>query len=158
MSKKSLFVILGLVIVITSALMYVFIQSSNKTETPKDAKQSTSDQQNPPGQTTPTELTGKYVSYSTEAFAEAQGTILLFFHASWCPQCREIERTINEGGLPNNVTVLKVDYDSNQALRQKYGVTLQTTFVKVDKEGNKLASYVAYEEPTFDSVKRELLQ
>lgn len=158
MNKKALVVVIGLIIVIAGALAYVFVQSSNKTETVKDTKQSTSDQQDTPSQTPSLQETGMYIPYSAEALAEAQGTILLFFHASWCPQCREIERTINEGGVPHNVTVLKVDYDSNQALRQKYGVTLQTTFVKVDKEGNKLASYVAYEEPTFDAVKRELLQ
>jgi thiol-disulfide isomerase/thioredoxin len=159
MNKKSLFVILGLIVIIAGALTYVFVQSSSKTKTTEDTtQQSASDQPITPSQTTPTEVTGKYVPYSAATLAEAQGTILLFFHASWCPQCREIERTINEDGVPNDVTVLKVDYDSNQALRQKYGVTLQTTFVKVDKEGNKLASYVAYEEPTFDAVKRELLQ
>ena len=55
------------------------------------------------------------------------------------------------------MTVLKVDYDSNQALRQKYGVTLQTTFVEVDKDGNEIEKYVAYNEPTFDSVKANLI-
>ncbi len=69
-----------------------------------------------------------------------------------------MEASIQQRGIPSGVTVFKVDYDSNQSLRQQYGVTLQTTFVKVDDEGNKVASYVAYEEPRFSSVERELLR
>lgn len=105
---------------------------------------------------TPTEPS-VYGDYSEEAVADADGVVLLFFHAPWCPQCRSIDASINKGGVPEGVTVLKVDYDSNQALRQRYGVTLQTTFVKVDNTGKKLESYVAYQEPTFDSVKKALL-
>jgi hypothetical protein len=30
------------------------------------------------------------------------------------------------------VTVLKIDYDSNTQLKQKYGVTYQHTFVQID--------------------------
>jgi thiol-disulfide isomerase/thioredoxin len=102
-------------------------------------------------------MPGEYSDYAAEKVGTANGTVLLFFHASWCPQCREIEASIERDGLPNNVTVLKVDYDSNQILRQRYGVTLQTTFVKVDASGSKIASYVAYEEPRFSAVARELL-
>ena len=101
---------------------------------------------------------GVYADYSEQAILATSGTKILFFHAPWCPQCREMEASINENGVPTGVTVFKVDYDSNQALRKKYGVTLQTTFVKVDDDGNKIASYVAYKEPQFSSVERELLK
>lgn len=100
---------------------------------------------------------GSYVDYSADAFASATGTRLLFFHASWCPQCRSVDASIEQDGLPDGVTVFKVDYDTNQSLRQKYGVTIQTTFIKVDAAGNRVGSYVAYDEPTFSSVQRELL-
>ena len=82
----------------------------------------------------------------------------MFVHAPWCPQCRSLEESIKTTVLPDNVTIFKVDYDSNQALRQQYGVTLQTTFVKVNDEGEKTDSYVAYDEPVFASVERELLR
>jgi hypothetical protein len=36
-------------------------------------------------------------------------------------------------------------------------VTIQTTIVEVDEDGNELDSYVAYEDPTFDSVSAALL-
>ncbi len=100
---------------------------------------------------------GVYKEYQEGLVASTDGVTLLFFHAPWCPQCRMIESDIKEQGVPDGVTILKVDYDSNQALRQKYGVTLQTTFVEIDKDGATVEKYVAYNEPTFDSVKANLL-
>ncbi|MES2876413.1 MAG: thioredoxin family protein [Patescibacteria group bacterium] len=103
------------------------------------------------------EQPGVFKDYQEGLVASTDGVTLLFFHAPWCPQCRMIEADINDQGVPNGVTILKVDYDSNQALRQKYGVTLQTTFVEVDKDGNQIEKFVAYNEPTFDNVKANLL-
>lgn len=101
---------------------------------------------------------GTFVDYQEGLVASTDGVKLLFFHAPWCPQCRMIEADIEKQGVPNGVTILKVDYDSNQALRQQYEVTLQTTFVEIDDDGNKIESFVAYNEPTFDSVKTNLLE
>lgn len=101
---------------------------------------------------------GSYVDYSADKLANSLGTKVLFFHAPWCPQCRALEADIKKVGVPDGVTILKVDYDTNVELRQKYGVTLQTTLVKVDSDGNLLGKYVAYNEPTLESVKENLLQ
>lgn len=95
---------------------------------------------------------GVYVEYSDSAIAAAEGRVLLFFHAPWCPQCRSIESDIDAQGVPDGVTIIKVDYDSNQSLRQQYGVTLQTTFVEVTSSGEALQSHVAYDEPHLDAV------
>jgi thiol-disulfide isomerase/thioredoxin len=94
---------------------------------------------------------GAYVDYSEEALAAAEGTRVLFFHAPWCPQCRALEEDILAAELPDGVTILKVDYDSNQALRQQYGVTLQTTLVALDADGEASATFVAYDDPTLSS-------
>ena len=91
---------------------------------------------------------GAYVDYSEEALAAASGTRVLFFHAPWCPQCRALESDILAAGVPAGVTVVKVDYDSHQDLRQRYGVRIQTTVVALDGEGNGTATFVAYDEPT----------
>ena len=101
---------------------------------------------------------GQYVEYSPELVAETPGDKLLFFHADWCSQCVSLEGDIEASGVPDGVTIFKVDYDSNQDLRQKYGVTIQTTMVKVDDNGDEIDSYVAYEDPTFDNVSAALLQ
>jgi thiol-disulfide isomerase/thioredoxin len=106
---------------------------------------------------TSTENTGVFKDYSQETLASAEGDVYLFFHAPWCPQCRAIETDIEKQGVPKGVTILKVDYDTNQDLRKKYGVTLQTTFVKLDSNGNKISNYVAYNEPTFSAVKRDFI-
>ena len=101
---------------------------------------------------------GQYVDYSPELVAETPGDKLLFFHADWCSQCVSLEGDIEASGVPNGVTIFKVDYDSNQDLRQEYGVTIQTTLVKVDDNGEEIDSYVAYEDPTFDNVSAALLE
>ena len=99
-----------------------------------------------------------YVDYaSEEQVSSTSGDKLLFFHAPWCSQCQAMEKDILTNGLPRGVTVFKVDYDSYQDLRQKYGVTLQTTFVKVDDQGEKIASYNPFESPEFSNVQAELL-
>lgn len=107
--------------------------------------------------TATTDTPGSYTAYSKSRFDATQGRRILFFHASWCPQCRMIEADIKASTVPNGVTIFKVDYDSNQELRQEYDVTLQTTFVEVDHTGKFLVKYVAYNEPTFDSLKENLL-
>ncbi len=99
---------------------------------------------------------GSYIDYSDGIVAKTVGQKVLFFHAPWCPQCRSIEKDINQQGVPDGVVVIKVDYDSRQDLRQKYDVTLQTTFVKIDDQGNSIQKYTAYNEPTFTSVKSNL--
>jgi thiol-disulfide isomerase/thioredoxin len=95
---------------------------------------------------------GAYVDFSDAALADAEGTRVLFFHAPWCPQCRALEADIAATGVPSGVTVLKVDYDSRQDLRQRYGVTIQTTVVALDDAGDGVATFVAYDDPTLDSA------
>jgi thiol-disulfide isomerase/thioredoxin len=101
---------------------------------------------------------GQFVDYSPELVDSTPGEKLLFFHAPWCSQCVALEEDIEANGVPDGVTIFKVDYDSNQDLRQEYGVTIQTTIVKVDDNGEKVETYVAYDEPTLDSVSAALLQ
>lgn len=105
----------------------------------------------------PAASAGAYVDYSQAAFEATSGTRLVFFHAPWCPQCRALEADIKQDGVPSGVTIFKVDYDTNQALRKKYGVTIQTTVVLVDSNGNLAKRYVAYQSPTLDAVKADLL-
>ncbi len=101
---------------------------------------------------------GQYIDYSSDIIAQTPGTKILFFHAPWCPQCRMLDSDINKTELPDNVTIIKVDYDSNQDLRQEYGVTLQTTLVMVDDTGKLVKKYVAYNEPSYQvAIKENLL-
>lgn len=89
-----------------------------------------------------TQKTGVYTQYSKELVAKAENQpTVLFFHANWCPTCKAMEKDLNEKAdqlKTSGVQVLKIDYDTANDLKKQYGVTGQSTFVKVDKDGNKI--------------------
>ncbi len=90
--------------------------------------------------------TGAYKDYSPETVAAEQkagNKVVLFFHAVWCPYCKAADAAFkaNLDKIPAGVTVLKTDYDSNTALKQKYGVTYQHTFVQIDNAGNQVTKW-----------------
>jgi thiol-disulfide isomerase/thioredoxin len=95
---------------------------------------------------------GAYLDYYDGAIAETAGTTVLFFHASWCPKCRALEEDILASKIPDDFTVFKVDFDSATDLRQRFGVTLQTTIVYVDDNGDALAKGVLYDETTLAAL------
>lgn len=84
--------------------------------------------------------------YSQEAVTQAatEGKALLFFYAPWCPFCRAAEADILSkfDQIPSDVTIFKVDYDSEKELKSQYGVTTQHTFVQVDADGNQVTKWV----------------
>ncbi|MCA9324513.1 thioredoxin family protein [Candidatus Saccharibacteria bacterium] len=91
---------------------------------------------------------GRYVTladYNANPDKYADSKKVYFFHASWCPTCQGIDREITNdpSRIPAGVTIIKTDFDTQTALRQKYGVTYQYTFVQVDDKGNKVAKWTA---------------
>jgi thiol-disulfide isomerase/thioredoxin len=89
---------------------------------------------------------GSYEAYSPEKIARAgTGDVVLFFRASWCPTCKAVDADIrnNLSAIPGGVTILDVNYDTETALKQKYGVTYQHTFVQVDASGKQIAKWSA---------------
>jgi thiol-disulfide isomerase/thioredoxin len=87
---------------------------------------------------------GTYITLAEYAGNEAMyGDVVLFFHADWCPTCQGTEKdlTENAAAIPAGLTIVKVDYDTETDLRQKYGVTTQHTFVHVDETGTELAKW-----------------
>ncbi len=85
---------------------------------------------------------GSYQDYSADKLAlAAEGKVILYFHADWCPICRPLDAEFKSKGLPAGVHVLKVDYDNATELKRKYGVTYQHTFVQVDASGKELAQW-----------------
>lgn len=86
----------------------------------------------------------RYVAYSKEAFdAASEKKRVLYFHASWCPVCRPLDKEFSEnsGKIPEDVILFKTEYDKEEALKIKYGVTYQHTFVQVDGQGNEAISW-----------------
>ncbi len=97
-------------------------------------------------------IAGVYVDYSDGAIEETAGAKVLFFHAPWCPKCRALDEQLLAEGAPDGLTVFKVDFDSRTDLRQRYGVTLQTTVVYVDDAGDPLSVTVLYDDPSIESL------
>lgn len=95
---------------------------------------------------------GAYVDYRDGIIDETPGAKAIFFHAPWCPQCRALEESILSGEIPDGLTIIKADFDSETALRQQYGVTLQTTIVYVGDDGESLGSTVLYDDTSLDAL------
>jgi thioredoxin 1 len=98
------------------------------------------------------------INFTTETDAQelAQGgrDVVYFFSASWCPDCQRINRSLDDAEqlskLKPGTTIVRVDYDTYTSLKQKYAVTYQTTFVRIDGTGKQikkatLSSYSALE-------------
>lgn len=154
---------LTIVLVIMTAIIgagaYVVFGDADKTSMEEMRIEDSSKKEEISPTTAPSSVnnTGSYIDYSDGVIESTSGTKLLFFHAPWCPQCRALDADIRENGVPEGVTIIKVDYDTNQSLRQKYGVTIQTTVVKVDDVGSLVEKFVAYDEPSLSAVRENLL-
>ena len=99
-----------------------------------------------------TASSGGYLDYYDGAIAETPGLKVLFFHASWCPKCRALDADIKANAIPDGMTIFKVDFDTATSLRQQYGVTLQTTIVYVDDEGEVLTKGILFEDTTLAAL------
>jgi len=80
-----------------------------------------------------------YLDFETSVIGNGE-TSLLFFHAPWCPNCRQAEKDLVSIYLGKDATIstYKVDYDSSTELKSRYGVTYQHTFVLIDGQGNAI--------------------
>lgn len=94
------------------------------------------------------ERAGSYKNFSEATLASEQASgnkVVLFFYASWCPFCQAADAAFQSktADIPTGITILKTDYDSQKALKTKYGVTTQHTFVQIDNNGNQIAKWVS---------------
>lgn len=156
--NKATAIIIGIVVLVAGGVGYLLL---NGDDSNIDAPQSPSNSSSQSSQTSSSgsapSSDSSYQQYSESALASTDGTKILFFHANWCPQCKKLEADIKQTAIPAGVTVFEVDYDNSQALKQKYGVTLQTTLVRVDDNGELVSKYVAYNDPSWDAVANNLL-
>ncbi|TAK04798.1 thioredoxin [Patescibacteria group bacterium] len=83
---------------------------------------------------------GAYQDFSRAAYdrALADGkTVILDFHADWCPTCRANEPVIRrtfELNTDANLVGFKVNYDTEVALKRTFHVTSQSTIIKTSVE------------------------
>ncbi len=156
MKQHAQLLIIGLVVIIISAaIAYALTTGDAAAPPPHTSTNNPAHTTETPAPSTPktTPVKGAYIAYSDQAFADhATARRILFFHADWCPQCRALDASLRSGGVPDGTIIYKLNYDTNQSLRSRYTVTLQTTFVEVDTTGAKVKSYVAYDTPTRNAV------
>jgi len=87
---------------------------------------------------------GMFTEYSEAKLADSDGDVVLFFGANWCPTCVSLEKDINANSdkIPADLTIMRLEYNTNDELEEKYGVTYQHTLVIVDNEGNMIDKWV----------------
>lgn len=89
------------------------------------------------------------VSYTpgcAERYAGLGKKTVLFFRAYWCGACADAAASIADAAAsgPDDLVILEVDYDDSAALKRRYGVTLQHTFVQVGADGESLGKWVGF--------------
>lgn len=80
-----------------------------------------------------------YTAYTPGILTNGEPKVL-FFHAAWCPNCRQADEQLARIYSEANamLSVYRIDYDTEAELKQRYGITYQHTFVVVDGEGNAI--------------------
>ena len=81
-----------------------------------------------------------YKVYSPELLLVDKANIL-FFAATWCPSCQWADKSFMSETIPDNINLLKVDYDTYSDLKQKYSITMQHTYVQVDVDWNEIKKW-----------------
>lgn len=79
-----------------------------------------------------------------ESAAKSGKTVLIEFHADWCPTCRAQEKVVNTlVGQPDfsNVIVLRVLFDTEKNLLKRFGVRQQSTLI-LFKDGQEVTRAV----------------
>lgn len=143
---KKTHIVAVVVLVVAVALIGVLLLMRQEAGKVQSEVQTTQENTQPTEQIPPAELTeGRYVDYADENIAAAgYNETILFFYASWCPECRAFDQAILESGVPDGVQILKVNYDTATDLRKKYEVTLQSSFVSVTDSGDKIVYWQGY--------------
>jgi thiol:disulfide interchange protein len=86
------------------------------------------------------QITPQYFQYSQEKLEQSlreKKVVVLYFHAPWCTSCTSFDQELldQKTPLPENLIILKIDYDSSSSLKNQYGVIYQHTLVLLNDQG-----------------------
>jgi len=84
-----------------------------------------------------------YISYETYSAAPEKysaSNVVLFYNAYWCTTCKAARDGFEAGldSMPEDLTIVLVDFDENTEMRKKHDVIVQHTFVQIDSAGNEV--------------------
>jgi hypothetical protein len=84
-----------------------------------------------------------YISYETFSASPEKysaSNVVLFYNAYWCSTCKAARDGFESGmdTMPEDLTIVLVDFDENTEMRKKHDVIVQHTFVQIDSMGNEL--------------------
>lgn len=90
-----------------------------------------------------TEIGPRYYEYSPRSLELAHqlsDTVILYFWAPWCTTCSTLDLEIEKNPeiIPQDAVVLRIPYDTAADLKKKYAVTIQHTFVLLNKNNEAL--------------------
>lgn len=84
---------------------------------------------------------GIYDLYDEELIKESKDKkIILFFSSDTCSDCRMLDKDIlsNKDDIPEDLLIMKVDYDAMQELRQRYSIDKSNTLVMIKPNLDKV--------------------
>jgi thiol-disulfide isomerase/thioredoxin len=151
--NKSTLAIVGVGVLLLFGGVFVVATSDNDTATETNSSEvADRSEQSPLPQTVDSQIetpapeaaVQSYVTTTGDELASITGDKrVLFFHASWCPTCKSLDKEISStvSEIPAGTTIARLDFDKETDLRKKYGVTVQHTLVQIDAEGNEVAKW-----------------
>ncbi len=153
-SRKKIVATIGLVLLIALVACGVYGYQKWQQKKLNESKVATqqnqkAELQNAPVQETVIKRAGSYEAYDPAKFVLAKdGKVVLFFNASWSKTSKQLDKELkdNTARLPNNFTIMSVDYNKNTVLRKKYNVPFENTFVQVDENGVAVNSWSGSED------------
>ncbi|PIY69440.1 hypothetical protein COY90_00655 [Candidatus Roizmanbacteria bacterium CG_4_10_14_0_8_um_filter_39_9] len=121
----------------------VYINNKTSQQAPIVTEEVAKKQDNP----IDTKIISHYEDYSitnlSNAIDRSDRTVLFFAALGWCPSCQIADKEFkaNLGKIPNDVTILVVNYDTEKAFKQRYAVTMQDTFIQIDKNEREITRW-----------------
>lgn len=146
-------IIIIVLVVLIATLAFVFIKKDKSVDSNTNSNETVSELNDSDVVVEPVDnsnnnqnatSTGIYVDYDPSLLAQADsGQVVLFFNAPWCPTCKFLDKNLNSQltNLPNGLAILKLNYDRELELKEKYNIVIQHTLVQVDAQGNEISKW-----------------
>lgn len=143
--SKSIMIFAGIIVIlIIGVLTYSFVnqRKSGKQTIPEDGTTIT---QTPTTTVDGGEIGKKYLDYSPERISLTENNkMLLLFTADWCVSCKQLDIDIlnNISTIPEDILILKVNYESDAQTKDKYQVDTPHTIILIDNQGNERKRWI----------------